>query len=197
MGRPREFDVEAALDQAVAVFWEKGYEATSIEDLLQRMAINRGSLYSAFGSKAQLFLAVLDRYGDRVVGALMAYLDRDPSARHAIAGFFDALCEHAIKGGPLQGCLVTNSAVEKAHADPAVAAKVAALLGRIEAAFEATLRRGLSGGEFVAGTDVPAVARFLTSSMQGVLVMSKVTTAPAVLRDIVITVLRALPDRGN
>lgn len=80
MARPKTFDHDQVLDRAVELFWRKGYEATSIQDLVEAMGIQRGSLYAAFGSKQDLFLAVLDRYGDVVVRKLLEILESRPSA---------------------------------------------------------------------------------------------------------------------
>jgi AcrR family transcriptional regulator len=66
MGRPREFDVDAALDRATELFWQRGYEGTSVQDLVDTLGINRASLYATFGDKAQLFDSVLERYQDWV-----------------------------------------------------------------------------------------------------------------------------------
>jgi len=192
MARPREFDENEVLDKAVKVFWELGYEATSIGDLVEHMGINRASLYGAFGSKAQLFIAVLDRYADQVVSQLVYHLRKKPSAKASIHDFFKVLVEHGAKGGVLRGCLVTNSAVDGAMANPEIAAKVTTLLKSIENCFYAVLERGLSAGEFDAGMDIQAQARYLTSSMQGMLVMSKVFPEAKVLQDVADHILNSL-----
>lgn len=193
MAQAYTIDTEAALDRAVEVFWEKGYEASSVDDLLQRMAISRGTFYSSFGGKSQLFLAVLDRYGDRVIGTLLAHLDGDPSARRAVTRLFGLLCDHAVSGGPLRGCLVTNAAIEAGRDNAVVVAKLADLIARIQGGFAAALSRGVALGEFPASADIPALAQFLTGAMQGLLVMSKVAAPPESLRNIVKVVLVSLP----
>src|SRR6266568_8148145 len=87
VGRPRAFDVDLALDRALHVFWDKGYEGTSLSDLTKVMRINRPSLYAAFGNKEQLFRKVLDRYMDGPV----AYFGRAlaaPRARDVVEQIF-------------------------------------------------------------------------------------------------------------
>ena len=86
----KQFDRHEVLDRAMAVFWEHGYEATSIQDLLEATGINRGSLYATFGNKQQLFLAVLDHYAEKVGTSMLAEL-KDPDPRRAIARMFSAL----------------------------------------------------------------------------------------------------------
>jgi AcrR family transcriptional regulator len=105
VARPREFELEEVLDKAVETFWSKGYEATSIQDLVESMGIHRGSLYAAFEGKQGLFLTALDRYRKVVVRKLLDILDGDPSGKAAIRQFFAAVIEHVITGGPLSTSL--------------------------------------------------------------------------------------------
>lgn len=185
MARPREFDYECVLDQAVEVFWSKGYEATSIQDLVEATGLHRGSLYAAFGSKQDLFLRVLDRYHQRVVQRLLERLDGEPSGRAAIRSFFAAVIEHSLTAGPLRGCLVTNSAVERGLCDPETAAKVGGCLRSLEQGFRRTLDRMRAAGELREGAAVRALSRHLTSLLQGLLVIGKVRPEREVLEDIV------------
>jgi TetR/AcrR family transcriptional repressor of nem operon len=89
MARHKAFDQEDVLDKAVAVFWAKGYEATSMQDLVDAMGIQRGSLYATFGSKQQLFLQSLERYGKVVVKQFLDILQSKPSGVESIELFFD------------------------------------------------------------------------------------------------------------
>ncbi|MGH8581679.1 MAG: TetR/AcrR family transcriptional regulator [Gammaproteobacteria bacterium] len=192
MGRPREFNLEEVLDKAVETFWSKGYEATSIQDLVDGMGIHRGSLYAAFGDKQRLFLAVLDRYRKVVVRKLLDILDSHASGKAAIRQFFANVVEHVISGGSLRGCLVTNSAVERGLNDPQTAKKVAACLTQLEDGFHKTLVRAQSAGEIDPQRDPRALARYLTSSLQGLLVIGKIRGDRMVLEDVVKVTLHAL-----
>lgn len=185
MARPREFDYEHVLDQAVETFWSKGYEATSIQDLVEATGLHRGSLYAAFGSKQALFLTVLDRYNNVVVQRLLELLDQEPSGRAAIRSFFAAVIEHILTAGPLRGCLVTNSAVERGLCDPETVVKVSSCLQRLEQGFRRTLERMRAAGELREGADLRALSRHLTSVLQGLLVIGKVRPEREVLEDIV------------
>ncbi len=180
------------LDKAVETFWSKGYEATSIQDLVESMGIHRGSLYAAFGDKQCLFLSALDRYRQVVVRKLLDILGSNASGKEAIRQFFLAVVEHIMTAGPLRGCLVTNSAVERGLCDPETARKVGLCLAQIEDGFYATLVRAKKAGEINPGLDLRAVARYLTSSLQGLLVVGKVRTDRVVLMDVVDVVLRVL-----
>ena len=184
MARPKAFNEEDVLDKAVEVFWAKGYEATSMQALVDAMGIQRGSLYSAFGSKQQLFLKSLDRYGVVVVKKLLEILESKPSAIESIQLFFAQLVEHLITAGPLRGCLVTNSAIERGLSDEATKQKVLHLLNAIEKGFYQTLLRAQEKGEITKDCNLTALAEYFTSSMQGLLVMGKVNSERSVLERI-------------
>lgn len=188
MARQREFDRDEALDRAMAVFWAKGYEATSIEDLVARMGIQRGSLYGTFGDKRRLFLTALDRYERVVAQELFDALRAPGSGIAAIRRFFRLRVDGALARRRPLGCLLTNSAVELARGNPG-AAKVETSLARLERAFLQTLVRAREAGEIAATHNLRALARFLTSSAQGLSVIAKVTPERSVLDDIVAVIL--------
>jgi TetR/AcrR family transcriptional regulator, transcriptional repressor for nem operon len=192
MPRPKEFERDVVLDRAMRVFWSRGYEATSIQHLVDRMGIQRGSLYDTFGDKRALFFAAIERY-DRVVTAkLMAALDEPASGKDAIGKFFRLKVELALESGRPRGCLVTNSAAELASRDRGAATRVGGVLTKIEAAFQRAVVRAQKAGEIDASRNSRALARFLTSSAQGLSVMAKTFPERAVLEDIVKVILAAL-----
>src|ERR1700747_2040175 len=90
MAGVRQFDPDEVLDRAMALFWERGYAATSIQDLVAKTGINRASLYNTFGDKKRLFLAVLDHYAKKVAAPLMAELS-DPDPRRALERMFESI----------------------------------------------------------------------------------------------------------
>jgi TetR/AcrR family transcriptional repressor of nem operon len=194
MARQKEFDREGALDRAMGAFWTKGYAATSIEDLVAHMGIQRGSLYATFGDKRSLFLTALDRYQRVVTRELFEALEAPRSGLEAIRRFFRLRVERSLDRSRPPGCLVTNSAVELSRRDRGAAAKVGASLAGLEAAFLRALARARAQGELAARRDVRALARFLTSSAQGLSVMAKAFPERAVLEDVVAVVLAALED---
>ena len=184
MARPKAFNEEEVLDKAVAVFWAKGYEATSMQDLVDAMGIQRGSLYATFGSKQQLFLQSLERYGKVVVKQFLDILESKPSAVESIELFFAQLVEHLLTAGPLRSCLVTNSAIERGLRDEATKQKVLYLLNALEKGFYKTLQRANENGELSQELDLKKTANFLTSNMQGLLVIGKVCSERSVLEGI-------------
>jgi len=184
MARPKAFDEKDVLDKAVAVFWAKGYEATSMHDLVEAMGIRRGSLYATFGSKQQLFLQSLERYGKVVVKQFLDILESKPSAIESIELFFAQLVEHLLTAGPLRSCLVTNSAIERGLRDEATKEQVLHLLNALEKGFYNALKRAQENNELSTSLDLKTVASFLTSNMQGLLVMGKVCSERSVLEGI-------------
>ena len=135
MPRHKEFDRDSVLDQAMKTFWSKGYEATSIQDLIDRMGINRGSLSHTFGDKRGLFLAAPERYESAVTRELLAILERPGSGKAALRGFFLAKIRWAATPGRPQGCLMTKLVVERSLHDRETAARVGASLSKMEEAF--------------------------------------------------------------
>ncbi len=183
MARPITFNEEDVIDKAVEVFWAKGYEATSMQELVDAMGIQRGSLYAAFGSKQQLFLKSLSRYGVVVVKKLLEILESKPSAIESIELFFSQLVEHLLTAGALRSCLITNSAIERGLRDDETRQLVLHLLNTLEKGFYKTLLRAKENGELSStfDLDLQVVANYLTSSMQGLLVMGKVCSERTVL----------------
>jgi TetR/AcrR family transcriptional repressor of nem operon len=192
MPRQKEFDREAALDRAMSAFWTKGYAATSVEDLVAHMGIQRGSLYATFGDKRSLFLSALDRYQLVVTRELFEALEAPGSGLEAIRRFFRLRVEGSLDRSRPAGCLVTNSAVALSRRDRGASAKVGGSLAGLEAAFLRALERARAQGELAAARDVRALARYLTSSAQGLSVMAKAFPERRVLEDVVAVVLTSL-----
>jgi len=194
MARQKAFDREVALDRGMAAFWSRGYAATSIEHLVAHMGIQRGSLYATFGDKRSLFLSALERYERVVVRELVEALETPGSGLAAIRRFFRLRVERSLDRSRPAGCLVTNSVVELSPRDRPAAARVGGSLAALEAAFLRALERARAQGELAATRDVRALARFLTSSAQGLSVMAKASPQRAVLEDVVEVVLAVLAD---
>ena len=195
MARPREFDRAQVLDQAIEVFWQRGYEATSIQELVDRMGILRGSLYCAFGDKHGLFLAALDRYEEVVHSKILERL-ADGSlrgrARQAIRHVFHDIVRSCAGQAGRKGCLMTNSAVGLAPRDRDTAARVDANLFRLEKALCTAVRTAQADGELSSKHDARALARFLASSLQGLRVMGMSCSDRTVLRDVARVTLSVL-----
>jgi TetR/AcrR family transcriptional repressor of nem operon len=192
VGRRKEFDREEVLERAMQAFWCKGYEATSVQDLLDEMGIHRGSFYDTFGDKRSLFLAAIDRYNEAFLSRLRAGLDVPGSAKQAIARTIEDLAERAAADAQRKGCLMTNSAVELAPHDGEAAARVEACLHEMESVFYKALQRAKRQGELNGRHNLRALARFMVSNYQGMRVVSKIHPDRSALRDIVKVAISAL-----
>ena len=133
-GRPRSFDRDQALDAAVLVFWDKGYDGSSIEDLTHAMGINRPSLYATFGNKRDLFMQAIDRYAATHGNRTFSAFRLEPDNRKAIERFFDASIECALAEGTPRGCLINTVATEAAENDAELRDKLADMFTQTDAA---------------------------------------------------------------
>ena len=120
MVRTKQFDRHVVLDEAMEVFWERGYHATSISDLVERLGVNRQSLYDTYGGKDELFLAALERYREIQTVPVRRLLERDGPVLEILREFFDNAV-NAVLGDGCKGCFMVNTATELAGHDPAVA----------------------------------------------------------------------------
>ena len=141
MARPRVFDTEQALDGAMNVFWEQGYENASLPDLLSGMGITRGSLYKAFTDKKTLFLTILARYEDTAVKPAVAMLTDPavPKGIDRIDALFAAVLK-TVRGGDRRGCLLCTAAAGPAMDDAEISKAVGDLLAQMRDGFKQALQ---------------------------------------------------------
>jgi len=184
MAGVKQFDRNEALDRAMAAFWSRGYEATSIDDLVEATGIGRGSLYGTFGDKRQLFLATLDRYWNTVGMEMFAELS-DPDARHAIERMFDALIRRASNPKFPRGCLFTNTSLECPTRGDEIARKIAENMGQQETAIYQVLRKAQADGTLSQTQDARALARFFLGVAWGINAVNKTVADLGVLKDMV------------
>ena len=191
VGRPKEFDRDAALEKAMELFWTRGYEATGLRDLLDHMGIGRQSLYDTFGDKHGLFIAAVKHYDQCITEGIIAQLRAAGSplqnVRKTLAGISDSVTD-----GKCRGCLLTNTLVEVAPHDSEVAAAAKSVLSRVENGFRRTLQQAVKEGELPKDANVRALARYLTSTVQGLVVMGKASVSRAAVKDIVNVALSVL-----
>ena len=180
------------LEKAMETFWRYGYQGTSIQNLLENMGINRGSLYDTFGNKRSLFLAAIAHYDETVVKDAIARLEAPNASKQAIIDHFYRLIDLAVADREHRGCLLTNTAVELCAHDPETATLIGRDLQRIENAFYKALVRAKEKGELPEKPNLRALARFLTCSLQGLRVTAKVNPDRGVLREIAQVVLSVL-----
>jgi TetR/AcrR family transcriptional repressor of nem operon len=192
MARQKEFDRDEVLHKAMEVFWARGYEGTSIQDLVKHMGINRQSLYDTFGDKHTLFLQALDRYRETESRKVFEQLDRPGSVKKNLRLLFEAVVEKALSEEGRRGCFVGNSMSELAGRCKETATRTCNSVTSAERMFQRALQRGKEQGELPAVRDTRAVARFLYSSLQGLLLMAKATRDRKLLNDVVKVTLSVL-----
>lgn len=184
MPRTKEFDPDAALRSALELFWRRGYEATSMADLVQHLGVGRASLYATFGNKHDLYLKALDRYGETHQPLLLDELSQPGPALPAVRAVVRRFAtEAADEDRRTYGCLVTNTAAELAPHDPAAARRVERSWEHLETLLESALVRARAQGELPPGRDPRGLARMLLVLLQGLRVVGKASADPARVRD--------------
>ena len=192
MGRPRAFDMDQALDQALHLFWEKGYAGTSISDLTEAMGINPPSLYAAFGNKEKLFKKALDRYED-LRDQILEEAFAAPTAREAVTRLLEGTAERLSDKCNPRGCLMVQGALSGGEECEAVKRDLASRRAGVEALIRKRLKRAKREGDLPSDADAAALARFVATVMHGMAVQAAGGVAPKELRSIVNTALRAWP----
>ena len=194
LGRPRAFDTDKALDQALNVFWRKGYEGASLTELTKAMGINRPSLYAAFGDKQALFRKALERYEQGPTGFIHEALAESTArgmAKRLLLG--TAASVSGANGNP-GGCMLVQSALSAGDAAEPVRRELAAHRQAAVTAITDRLRRAKKERDLPADADPTALARYLMTVVNGMAVQSVSGATPAALRKVVETALRAWPE---
>lgn len=193
MGRPREFDAQKALDQAVELFWAKGYEGTSMTDLTEAIGVNRPSLYAAFGGKEQLFIKALGRYQERI-GAFAAPSLTLPSARGSVEAFLHALATFQSSPGTPQGCLLVQGALAGSEESRRVSQILCEVRESGVEMFRRCLERARDQGELPPSTDLDALARYFGTVAQGISVQAASGVSGQELHNTITIAMRSWPE---
>ncbi len=170
MARPREFDVDEAIDRAKRLFWRQGFHATSVSDLASELGLGAGSLYAAFGSKDGLYERALERYCEEQAGALVEALDGAEDVRTGLRRILISLMEMDL--AEPGGCFLVNAATER-HDHPPTLKRVSGTLSLVESALTGALERAKARGELGVDTDPAQVARFFLTFIQGLRVVGQ------------------------
>ncbi|MEG3616868.1 TetR/AcrR family transcriptional regulator [Magnetovibrio sp. PR-2] len=194
MARPQKFNTNDVLDQAMDVFWQKGYDNTSVQDLVDATGLNRGSLYNSFGDKADLFAEVLKRYRNQSPAAQLATKVDTAPPRQWIEDFLMALVDRAKSDPDHKGCLLTNTAAGLYGCDPTMTSLVDQTLKDLENMFSTVIRRGQASGHISAATSAESLARFFVTTANGMNVMASAQCDTAMLQDVVSHALSVLGD---
>ena len=188
----KQFNETEVVEKAMRAFWERGYAATSLAELVQRTGVGRGSLYSTFRDKHDLFLASLRLYDDRVRRQKLAELEARHSPTAAIRHLLQAFTSDVNERGGNAGCFLTNTALELAAHDAEVGRIVAKSQEEIEAFFARAIRRGHASKEISSSIDADDTARGLLATLIGLLVLTRSRPNKRLLKAIVEDAMRRL-----
>ncbi|WP_149095263.1 TetR/AcrR family transcriptional regulator [Paenibacillus terrae] len=183
MARSKEFEVNEVLDKAMKIFWEQGYEKTSMSDLVEHMGIHRRSIYDTFDDKHSLFLQAMDRYCSKVNATLLAEVKTSKTAVEALHKIFGFMITES-EDMP-SGCLIVNSAVELAVRDTDVDTRSIELFTVTEQMFEQIILWGQRDGEFSSNHDAKKMAEYLHNISVGIRAMARTSTDKEKLNRIV------------
>lgn len=173
MVRPREFDEAAVLSAALKCFWARGFEATSVRDLIAQTGITGASLYNAFGDKRALYEKVLDRYVEDSVAARITRCSALPP-RAAVQAFFADIVARSLGDAERKGCMLVNAALEVAPHDAGIRRAVAGVLTEIELFFRDCIAAGQADGSIARGQPAEDLARHLLGVLMGLRVLARV-----------------------
>ncbi|MFB5266118.1 TetR/AcrR family transcriptional regulator [Paenibacillus enshidis] len=191
MARPKEFDTTDVLSKAMHVFWQHGYEGTSIQDVVDHVGIKAQSLYNTFGGKRELFFAALRHYASQKT--LIEILEKTPSGKAAITKVFQDIVTTSSEADRKKGCFMINTCVELAPHDPEIAKFIEKESASVEHAYYDALIRAKGQGELhERHQDLMALARFLNSAHGGLIVTAKTVSDMKALEDIVRVTLSIL-----
>lgn len=192
MGRHREFDLEHALDAAVSVFWEKGYEGTSYDDLTRVTGVARPSLYAAFGNKESLFRLALDRYSAVHLSFLDTALQK-PKSRDVVRLFLEGTVDVTTSQPGSLGCLGVNCAVASSDTSEPSCQEVVARRSMSEEKLRSRLERAKAEGDLPASANCAALAGYVATISHGLAVQAKGGVCRDTLLAIVQQVLQTWP----
>jgi len=192
VGRPLTYDADHALDEATSLFWQNGFEATSLSDLVEAMHLSRSSFYQGFGNKHDLFVRCLERYRDQTTAMLRDRLSLAESGYQFVANTLAWAIEEVFAGLDPRGCLIMNTATEFSQRDPQIAELVQQGLEAYRAIFEEAVVRGQEEGSIRADKEAGVLASYLVTTMSGLRTMVKAGTDRAALSETVVVALDAL-----
>jgi TetR/AcrR family transcriptional repressor of nem operon len=192
MARTKDFDESEVLNKAVSVFWLKGYNGTSMQDLVDSLGISRSSLYDTYGDKHTLYLKALEFYQNTSGSAMYNIATNATSSREALKQLLELVVNNLLSDKQHKGCFMVNAEVEVAPHDIEVRDMLCKNEKQIEEAFHLAIQKGQQSGEITNRQDAMAITRFFLTTIKGIQVSAKSTTDKAYFDDIIKTALSVL-----
>lgn len=184
MARPLEFSPDEVVDQAMNIFWQKGYDATSLSDLLAAMNLSKSSFYQSFGSKHQLYEQCLLHYRHSISRKLLKELEAASLGMAFIEQLFNSIAEEVSQQRGRWGCMIMNSASAKAPFDESIAKIVNDGAKQFEKIFYKAVQRAQDEEDISSDKNAKSLAAYLVSSRSGLLAMAKAGATTAELKKI-------------
>jgi TetR/AcrR family transcriptional repressor of nem operon len=193
MARPKEFDTEEALEKAIELFWDKGYSACSMQDVVERLGLSRSSIYETFGDKRQLFLASLKKYQQAGVDTMRNKMATATDIRQTFKDIFYAFLPAGPNDCSKKSCFMVNAGIELAAHDPEIAALVRANNLEVEEILSTAIQKGQDAGQISRNLDALALARFIFAALSSLHVSAASGTADRTkLEDVIKVALSVL-----
>ncbi|MFS2069686.1 TetR/AcrR family transcriptional regulator [Pseudomonas sp. CT11-2] len=185
-GRPRAYDPQTALQQALGVFWNTGYSGASLDSIATAAGMNRPSLYAAFGDKHALYIKALEQYWESASAAMQeALTDKDLTLEQALMGFYEGQLSIYFSGeGQPRGCFAIGTATTEAVEDSAIREVLADRLSRLDADLETRLRAAVSAGELKDDVDPAALAVLASSLLHSISIRARAGKSRAELTEL-------------
>lgn len=192
MARTKDFDQDEVLERAMNLFWHKGYNGTSMQDLVDRLGISRSSMYDTFGDKHSLFIRALENYKKGGQLRIQSIVDNAPSAKEAIRQVFTHTVRELLNDDQHKGCFLVNAGVEMAPHDAEVNKVICENDRELEDCFAENITKGQETGEISGKQDSHALAQFMVNSIKGIRVNAMSGADEKAFSDIVALTMRAL-----
>jgi TetR/AcrR family transcriptional repressor of nem operon len=173
MARTKEFNEDQALDKAVEIFWHKGYNGTSAQDLVTHLGLSRSSLYDTFGDKQQLFTKSLQRYQQQAQNAVKELLENSENVKETLQAIFKQAVIESLEDRITKGCFMVNSSVELAMHDEEIAKIVKSNSQTMEEVFTNAVKKGQAAGHISKQLDAKVLARFIFNNYSGIRVLAR------------------------
>ena len=192
MARTKDFDEDEVLQKAMNIFWHKGYNGTSMQDLVDGLGISRSSMYDTFGDKHTLFIRSLENYKKMATAEMKSIVDNAPTAKEAIRRMFEYTIAELVSDKQHKGCFLVNAGVEMAPHDAGISKMLCDNDKQLEQYFNEAIKKGQESGEISNEQSSHALAQFILNNIKGIRVTAKSGADKKVFRDIVDVTMSAL-----
>jgi TetR/AcrR family transcriptional regulator, transcriptional repressor for nem operon len=185
MARTKDFDEDEVLGKAINIFWYKGYNGTSMQDLVDGLGISRSSLYDTYGDKHTLYIKALESYQNGSYGKVIDLANSTAPAKETIKNLLEYITNGLLEDKKHKGCFMLNAEVEVGLHDNEVSNLVCTNDQQLEDIFFTIIKKGQDKGEISDNKDARALARFTFNTVKGIRVSAKSTTDKSVFDDII------------